>query len=231
MTTVAILQSSYLPWKGYFDIMHDVDLFVFYDDVQFTRRDWRSRNKVKGQHGAQWLTVPVGGDVDRLICDVAMPADTAWAKLHLRTLQHCYSPAPHWAWVRPLLEDIYTARAWATLSELNQHVITTIARDFLGITTRLADARSFAAKGARTDRLLDILGKAGATRYVSGPAAKDYLEEGRFADAGIELVYKDYAGYPEYPQRYPPFDHFVTVIDLLCNVGPEAPRYIWGWRG
>jgi hypothetical protein len=106
----------------------------------------------------------------------------------------------------------------------------TIARDFLGVTTQFADSRDFQLEGRRLDRLLALLRAAGATRYVSGPAGRSYIDPERFSAAGIELTFKSYDGYPEYPQRFPPFDHFVSIVDLLCNVGPEAPSCVWGWR-
>ena len=178
--------------------------------------------------GAHWLSVPVRASKDTRICDVAI-ANDEWAGKHLRTLHHAYGKAPHWREVERFLDELY-GRSWTNLSELNQTTIGRIAREWLGIETELVDSRPYEAQGAKTDRVLDLLVKAKATRYVSGPAARDYLEQARFDEAGIELVYKDYAGYPEYPQPHPPFDHFVTIIDLLACVGRDAPKYIWGWR-
>jgi hypothetical protein len=228
--TVAIIQSSYIPWKGYFDIIHDADLFIFHDDLQFTKQDWRSRNRIKMPGGARWLSVPVcGRNESRLICETT-PAAADWQVKHHRKLVNAYGRTPHFARLRPFLDEVYLGRTWATLSELNQHVITHLAREHLGIRTELVDSRLYAATGAKTDRVLDLLTKAGATRYVSGPAGRDYLDEVRFVEAGIELVYKDYGGYPEYVQPHPPFEHHVTILDLLSCVGPAAPDYIWGWR-
>ena len=230
MKRVAILQSNYIPWKGYFDIIHDVDLFVFYDDVQYTKNDWRNRNRIKTQNGAAWLTIPTGTDIDRLICEVSL-LDTRWAKNHYKTLVQYYSKAPFFRQYQSLLEDVYLARRWATLSELNQYFIQIIARECLGITTEFADSRSYGASGKCLDRLLNLLKKTGAEEYISGPAAKGYIDKSHFEAAGIQLVYKDYSGYPEYPQFYPPFDHYVTILDLLFHTGPDAAYYIWGWRG
>jgi hypothetical protein len=226
--TVAVLQSNYLPWKGYFDILHDADLFIFYDDVQFTKNDWRNRNLVKTPAGPAWITVPVGQDFHRRICDVAIP-DMRWAKVHWKTLAQNYARAPHFRRYRELFEPVYLARTWATLSELNRHLVESVARE-LGIAARFADSRDYALEGSASERLLLLLQKAGARTYVSGPSARDYLDEAAFARAGIEVVYKSYAGYPEYPQLHPPFDHRVSIVDLLFNAGAEAPRYIWGWR-
>jgi hypothetical protein len=226
---VAVSQSNYLPWKGYFDLIHDVDLFVFYDDVQFTKNDWRNRNRVKGPNGAQWLTIPVGTDLGRRVCDVEMP-DARWQRRHLRTLEHLYGKAPYFGRYRGFVEDVYLGRRWHGLSELNQFLTRTIATEILGITTGFRSSCEFATSGKKQERLLSLLAAAGAETYVSGPAARAYLDPRSFAAAGIHLVWKDYAGYPEYRQFHPPFDHQVTILDLLFHVGPEAPQYVWGWR-
>ncbi len=226
---VAVIQSSYIPWKGYFDIIHDVDLFVFYDDVQYTVRDWRTRNRVKSANGSVWLTIPAGSDRNRLICEVLLP-DDGWASRHWKTIVQSYAKAPHFKRYRPVLEELYLGQRWSSLSDFNQTMTKTIARDMLGIECEFADSRSFAAEGRKLDRMLDLLKKTGATRYVSGPSAQDYLDQEAFAQAGIELVYKSYAGYPEYPQLYPPFEHAVSVLDLLFMTGDDAPNYIWGAR-
>jgi hypothetical protein len=227
--SVAVLQSNYLPWKGYFDIIHDVDLFIFADDVQYTKNDWRNRNKIKVPDGTAWITVPVGQAIGRRICDVEI-RDHHWQEKHWKTLRQHYAQTPHFGACEAFLRRVYLERRWNSLSELNQHLIVTIAREFLGVTTEFADSRSFPLDGKRLDRLLKLLSAAGATRYVSGPAAAAYVDPSRFASAGIELEFKSYAGYPEYAQRFPPFDHFVTILDLLCNVGPASAFHIWGWR-
>lgn len=226
---VAVIQSNYIPWKGYFDVIHDVDLFIFYDDVQFTKNDWRNRNRIKTANGVAWLTIPVGARLDRLICDVEL-SDPTWQQKHWRSISQAYARAPHFRRYSGFFESVYLGRRWSRLSDLNAFVVTSIAREFLGIRTEFRDSREFGAQGSRLDRLIDLLGKAGAQAYVSGPAARDYIEDSAFAAAGIELIWKSYDGYPEYPQLHPPFEHAVSIIDLLFNVGPEAPDYIWGWR-
>jgi len=226
---VAVLQSNYIPWKGYFDIIHDVDLFVFYDDVQYTKNDWRNRNRIKTPNGPLWLTVPVGQSLDRLTCEV-MLEDPRWAGKHLKTLCQYYAKAPYFNRYREFLDEVYLGRRWTTLVELNHYLIKSIAREFLGITTEFADSREYPAKGRRLDRLLDLLEQVGAESYLSGPAARSYILPEEFAKAGIELAFKDYSGYPEYPQLFPPFEQAVTIFDLLFHTGPDAPWYIWGWR-
>jgi hypothetical protein len=229
MGSVAVLQSNYLPWKGYFDIIHDVDTFVFYDDVQFTKNDWRNRNRIKTAQGVQWLSVPVGADIGRTIRDVAI-ADARWQRKHFETLRQSYGKAPHFARIEPFLEEVYVKRRWDNLSSMNQFLITTLSRDFLGIRTRFDDSSRYRLQGTGQERLLDILDATGATSYVSGPAGADYMDLGEFERRGIRVVFKDYSKYPDYPQLHPPFEHRVSILDLLVHTGPDAPRYIWGPR-
>lgn len=229
MKKVAIIQSNYIPWKGYFDIIHDVDLFIFLDDVQYTVRDWRNRNKIKTPQGLRWLSVPVGADRDRLIHQVEI-VDDGWAKKHWETIKYSYSKTPHFKKYREFFEYVYLDSAWTNLSELNQFLIKRISQEFLGIETEFRDSREFAAQGEKTDRLLDLLVKAGATSYLSGPSAKSYIDDSKFRADGIELAYKDYSHYREYPQPFPPFEHAVSILDLLFNCGPDAPNYVWGSR-
>jgi hypothetical protein len=229
MKSVAVLQSNYLPWKGYFDLIHDNDVFIFYDDLQYTKNDWRNRNKIKAPKGTDWITIPVGTDAHRLICEVEIK-DPSWQARHWRTLLQHYGKCACFGTYRPFFEDFYLGRQWANLSEMNQHLIRAIAKDFLGIRTEFQDSRDYVLNGQKLDRLMSLLTQTGADRYVSGPAARNYIDTSRFGAANIELVWKDYSGYPEYPQRFPPFEHSVSILDLLFNVGPDAPWYVWGWR-
>jgi hypothetical protein len=229
MKKVAVIQSNYIPWKGYFDIIHDADLFLFYDDVQYTKNSWRNRNRIKTAQGLCWLTIPVGQREDRLICEVEI-TDENWAKKHWTTIKQSYAKTPFFRQYREFFEFVYLESYWRSLSELNQYLIRTISRDFLGIATQFEDSRQYGAQGQKLDRLIDLLAKTGAELYISGPTAKGYIDEQRFVHAGIELVYKDYSGYPVYPQLFPPFEHAVSIIDVLFNCGAEAPYFIWGWR-
>jgi hypothetical protein len=222
---VAIVQSSYIPWKGYFDLIHDVDEFIFLDEVQFTARDWRSRNKIKTVQGPIWLTVPVGNNRNRRIFEVALE-DSTWQAKHWKSISHAYSRAPFFNMYREFFEHIYLGTCWRTLSEFNQATVRHIASDMLGQSTRFVDSREYAAQGARLDLIIDLLKRAGATTYVSGPSALSYLDQSRFDECGIELIIKRY-DYPEHPQLYPSFVHEVSVLDLLFNTGPAAPSYIW----
>ncbi|WP_043741363.1 WbqC family protein [Luteimonas sp. J29] len=226
---VAILQSSYIPWKGFFDIIHDVDEFIFLDCVQFTTRDWRSRNRIKSANGLQWLSVPVGADTRRRIQDVAIP-DPSWQARHWKSIQHVYAKCRGYARWRPLFEDFYLGTRWDNLSAMNQAMVRTIATQALGITTRFSDASDYAPEGAKQELILDLVRKSGATHYLSGPAARAYIEPARFEEIGVELAYKDYGDYPEYEQPWPPFEHAVSIVDLLMCTGDEAAYHIWGHR-
>jgi len=229
MTRVAVLQSNYLPWKGYFDIINSADLFIFYDDIQFTKNDWRNRNKIKTNSGPTWLSIPVGNNLNRLVNEVTLP-DGQWAKKHWKSIQQNYSRAPFFKIYQGFLEHVYLDRRWASLSELNQYLIRHIAVDFLGINTEFRNSEEFEVQGKKQDRLLDLLKQVGADSYVSGPSAKNYICKTEFEKAGIELLYISYSGYPEYPQFFPPFTHEVFILDLLSHVGSDAPNFIWGWR-
>lgn len=226
--SVAVLQSNYLPWKGYFDIINDVDEFIFYDDVQYTKNDWRNRNKIKSRNGSEWITVPAGSDLSRLICEVELH-DSSWQSKHWKTIVQNYGKSSYFGEYHDFFEEIYSRR-WTNLSDLNQHCITKISHDLLDINTTFSDSRAYRAEGTRQDRLIHLLSKVGATKYVSGPSAKKYIDADVFDQAGIELVYKDYSGYPEYPQAFPPFEHFVSIVDVLMNAGPNAGAHIWKWR-
>ena len=226
---VAVDQPNYIPWKGYFELIHDVDLFVFYSDVQYTTRDWRNRNRIPTKDGLLWLTVPVGHDTQRLICDVEIP-DSSWQKTHFEILRHTYARSPFFNKYRPFLEHVYLKRTWSSLLELDRYLTEQISREFLGIKTQFADSRDYITSGTKHKRLLNLLSSIGATSYESGPAAKDYILPSDYVAQGIALSWKSYDGYPVYPQSGGFFSHFVSILDLLFQMGDEAPYYIWGWR-
>jgi WbqC-like protein family len=224
--SVAIVQSSYIPWKGYFDMIAMVDEFILYDDRQFTRRDWRNRNRIKTPDGVRWLTIPVAvkGRYHQRI-DETVVADPRWAMKHWERLRQVYRRAPHFARYEAELSQLYAACATPRLSEINRIFIEWIAEQ-LDITTRLRWSTEYEARGEKTERLVTLCLQAGATHYLSGPRARVYLEPKLFSDAGIAVSFMEYRGYREYPQVHPPFDHRVTALDLLFATGPEARSYM-----
>jgi WbqC-like protein family len=224
---VAIVQSSYIPWKGYFDLINMSDTFVLLDEVQYTKRDWRSRNRIKSPNGEQWLTVPVQvkGRYHQRI-DETLIADTNWAEKHWKTLAQSYARAGHFGEHADRIEALYRDAAKVErLSDVNRLFIESIC-ELLGISTKLSWSTDYQASEGKSERLLDICVQAGAEEYLSGPAAQAYLDEEMFAGAGVAVSYIDYSGYPEYQQVHPPFSHQVTVLDLLFCTGSEAPRYM-----
>jgi hypothetical protein len=223
---VAIVQSAYIPWKGYFDLIAGVDAFVLYDDAQFTRRDWRNRNKIKTPRGASWLTIPVqvSGRYLQPIRDVVVD-DPKWADVHWRSVMHQYRRAEGWADCREPLEALYRSATSRWLSEINVHSLRGILQ-LLDIRTSLRWSSEFTLSGDRTGKLVDICRQLGATRYLSGPMARTYLDPAAFHDAGIAVDWADYSGYREYRQLYPPFDHHVSIVDLLLNEGHRARDFL-----
>ncbi|MBX9585433.1 MAG: WbqC family protein [Gemmataceae bacterium] len=226
--TVAIVQSNYVPWKGYFDLVRSADRFVLYDDVQYTRRDWRNRNRIKTADGTQWLTVPVEvkGKYAQTVRETRI-GDPGWADNHLTRLRHAYARAPFARVLLPAVADLYAeAAGYETLSEVNALFIRRLC-DLLDIATDITDSAAYRLDNPDpSGRLLDICVQAGATEYLSGPAAKAYLDEDLFRRAGVAVRYMDYSGYPEYPQLHGPFDHAVSVLDLLFMTGPRAVEYL-----
>lgn len=223
MKKVAILQSNYIPWKGYFDLIAAVDEFILYDDMQFTKNDWRNRNQIKTPQGTQWLTVPVGQDISRLIRDVTI--DPRFQAKHWKTLEANYRRAPHFDDIAAWLAPLYLETSFATLSALNRRFIEAICQN-LGITTVISNSWDYTLIDGKTERLADLCAQAGATEYISGPAARDYIAPEIFAQAAIKLSWFDYAGYPEYPQLWGEFQHGVSILDLLFNCGANSPRYM-----
>jgi len=225
MTKVAIVQSNYIPWKGYFDLIAAVDEFILLDDVQYTRGDWRNRNKIKTPQGLHWLTVPVSikGKYQQRIRDTEI-ASPDWAAEHWKTLTQNYKRATYFNELARLLGPLYH-ESCRNLSQLNRRFIEMIVR-YIGIDTKISNSWDYTLVDGKSERLADLCVKAGATEYVSGPSAKNYIDESVFARRGIKLTWFEYSGYPEYPQLWGTFEHGVTILDLLFNCGSDARRYM-----
>src|SRR5262245_47125814 len=200
---IAVVQSSYIPWKGYFDLIAAVDEFVLYDDAQYTRRDWRNRNQIKTARGLQWLTIPVNvkGNYRAAIKDITV-AQPSWASRHWKAITHSYARAPAFGEVAGRLEALYAEAArLSRLSEVNFAFIQGVCR-LLGITTRLSWSMEYDTVPGQTARLVSLCQQTGTREYLSGPTARTYLDEGMFEAAGIRVIYADYSGYPEYRQLH-----------------------------
>lgn len=225
---VAISQSNYIPWKGYFDMIAKSDVFVLYDEMQYTRRDWRNRNKIKTPNGLIWLTIPVKakGNYYQKINEIRV-SDRGWAKKHLKSIELNYKKAAYFETVFPLIEQWYKEAAeFDFLSEINRFFLEKIC-DRIGIKTRLVNSSQYTITGSKTEALISILDQMdNVDVYISGPSAKDYLNTTPFQSRDIEIEWMDYQHYPEYTQLYGSFEHGVSVLDVLLNCGFESTKDI-----
>lgn len=226
MKKIAILQSNYIPWKGYFDLINIVDEFVLYDDMQYTRRDWRNRNKIKTPQGLKWLSIPVEvkGKYFQKINETLV-SDKSWSVTHWQTIKQLYSKTPYYKDYKDLFEDFYMNNQEEHLSLINARLIE-LVNSILGIQTKITWSSDYELVEGQTEKLLGICQQAGADVYLSGPAAKEYFDEALAEKMGVQVEWMDYSGYPEYQQLYPPFEHGVTILDLIFNEGPGATSFM-----
>lgn len=224
---VAIVQSNYIPWKGYFDLINSVDEFILFDDVQYTKRDWRNRNRIKTPNGTQWLSIPVQvkGRQLQLIRETQV-SDPDWGATHWKTLQQSYKKMPYFELYRDKLAAFYLDTPSLFLSVINKELIELVC-GFLGIKTQISASMDYHfERNDKTEQLVHICRQANAKTYVSGPAAQSYMDLSSFSKVGIDVTFFQYVGYPEYNQPYPPFEHAVTILDLLFAEGPNARRFM-----
>jgi WbqC-like protein family len=230
MKSIAISQSNYIPWKGYFDSINAVDEFVLYDDMQYTRRDWRNRNKIKTKDGAKWLTIPVEvkGKYFQKINETKI-SDLKWGQDHWNTISHNYSKAPYFNEYKSIFENLYLNTREEYLSKINYMFIKAIC-DILDIKTNLLWSSEFELLEERNERLIDICKNRGASHYYSGPAAKFYMDESLFEKNNIHVHYFDYSGYSEYHQLHGEFDHAVSILDLIFNEGADSTKFMKSFK-
>jgi len=224
---IAAIQSNYIPWKGYFDIINYVDEFILYDDVQYTKNDWRNRNKIKTHQGVQWLTIPVKaeGGLHKSIKDTQVANDN-WNGKHRNAIHMNYAHAKHYKDYSDWLDILYEESPEKFLSKINHYFILHLC-EALGISTPIAWVMDYSLQETDKNlRLVELCKKTGADVYVSGPAAQSYMDIKLFEQAGIDVEFFDYSEYPEYPQLHPPFEHFVSVIDLLLNAGGNSANFM-----
>ena len=211
---IAILQSNYIPWKGYFDMISQVDEFVIYDSVQYTKNDWRNRNLIKTPNGTQWLSIPVYHKLDQKIKNTIV-ADKDWNIKHWHTLVQFYGKTKYFNYYKPLFESLYRNIDSEYLSVINRTFIEAIC-DILDIETKITDSSGFNLSGDKTQRIVDICKELKADTYLSGAAAKDYMDLKLMEGINVEWMRYDY---PEYDQLWPPFKNGVTVLDMIFNEG------------
>lgn len=220
-----MIQSNYLPWRGYFDFIDDVDIFVIYDDVQYTRKDWRNRNRIKSRADIQWITVPVNFSQSEptLIKDAEIDYLQPWQRKHIGRITQAYRETPFFGSYSEELFDLIM-REFSTISELNIELIKWCMAK-LEIVVPLKLSWNLGSNGGRNDRIINILQQLGCTEYLVGPAARAYIDESLYSKAGIRLAYKSY-DYKPYPQLFGRFDGSLSIIDLLFNCGPQSRNYL-----
>lgn len=223
---VIITQSNYIPWKGYFDSINMVDTMVIYDDMQYTKRDWRNRNKIKTQNGLKWMSVPVEvkGKFNQKINETVI-SDPEWGKKHWAILEQNYRKAEFFSEYGKPFREFYLNTSEVYLSRVN-HSLLNIVNKLLDISTAIRRSEEFELVGDKTEKLVNLCVDLGATDYYTGPAAKQYMDESKFEDKGINVHYLDYSGYSHYTQLFENFEHGVTILDLLFNTGPNAKNYL-----
>jgi len=223
---VVISQSNYIPWKGYFDNIASCDVYVAYDDMQYTKRDWRNRNYIKTEQGLKWLTIPVevSGKYFQKINETKI-SEKDWNKSHWGMIERSYKKAPFFQELGPWIKELYMTATSEFLSEINAHFLRAFC-EFLDIKTGFKDSREFVLTEGKTEKLVSICKALNATDYFTGPAAKNYMDESLFEKEKINIHYFDYTGYKEYPQLHPPFTHGVSIVDLILNVGSQSKNYL-----
>lgn len=222
---MVILQSSYVPWRGYFDLIRKSDKFIFYDEVLYSKGDWRNRNLIGTPYGAKWLTVPVKyGHLGTKIEDKLIQNEVPWQRKHWSVIWENYRKASFWKELEELLGEVYLEHDWEHLSTLNKYLLKKISA-FLGYEPQFLDSTELEVQGGKTSKLVEICRHLGATSYLSGPSAKQYLEEELFDRNGIELIYMTY-DYQPYPSCYPDIRDNLSIIDLIASVGKDAPLYL-----
>jgi len=211
---IAIIQSNYIPWKGYFDIINQVDHFVFLDSAQYTVRDWRNRNRLKSPQGIKWLTIPNNGTQSIRINKVEIDNSVDWRKKHLSFMEMNYSKTEYFCDVYPIIRSWYYQKDWVNLSEFNQFIIKEICWR-VGIKTEFHSSEEFELINGKNEKIINLIKQLKGDLYLSGPAALSYLEDELFVAAGIELKIMEYCNYPTYNQPWADFSHHVSVLDLL----------------
>ncbi len=221
MTVLAVLQPSYLPWIGFFDQLRRCDIFVFYDDVPFDKHGWRNRNRIKTAQGATWLTVPVRhrGRAGQLINEVEIDSAKLWARKHLQTVEQAYARAPHRDRYLSQLADVLR-RDWSRLAALDI-AASKLMSGWFDIERPMYLSSDLGIGGDRNSRLLNICKHFAARTYLSGAAAREYLDVALFERHDIHVEWQDF-DHPQYPQLHGDFIPYLSALDCVLNMGPDC---------
>ncbi len=216
---LTVHQPNFLPYLGFFDKIRQVDIFVVMDDVQYTKRGFTNRNRIKKPDGAMWLTVPVKSERDSLVNEVRISNHVDWKSRHLKTLEHMYSKAGHFDEVFPVIQDVYS-QDWSLLSDLNIEMIRRCFY-FLGITVRMVMSSSLDISDKfGGERIIEICKRLDCPEYFSGKSGRNYLDLSAFEDKDIRVTFQDFE-HPVYLQQFGEFIPNLSVIDYLFNVGGQ----------
>jgi len=223
---VAILQSNYLPWKGYFDLISYVDEFIIYDDAQYTKNSLRNRNLIVTRNGLLWLTVPIiikGKHLQKI--NEAKILGNIWPIKHWKTILQNYGKSKFIDNVGLILNEAYFENKFEKLSDLNIFLIMKICK-FLNINTKISNSKNYELIGNNNEKIVNLCLQSNSNIYVSGPMGKNYLDTKYFTKLGLKIEWFSYKNYPEYKQRFNEFHHNVSIIDLLFNYGNESKKYM-----
>lgn len=222
---VVINQSNYIPWKGYFDLIANADLFVFLDNVQYTKNDWRNRNKIITDKGLEWLTIPISNSIRENINEKYF-IDNMWKIRHYKTVYQNYCHAKFFKEYEFLLNYLYLDNKQKNLSSYNTSAIEFISREILNLKTNFMVFESNKIYKDPSERLIDILLSVNADTYITGPAAKSYINEKLFESNNIDIQYFNYGPYKVYKQKNLDFVDNVSIIDTIFSCGPNVLEYI-----
>ena len=228
---IIITQSNYIPWKGYFTTMKKATHIILYDDAQYTRRDWRNRNKIITNQGPSWLSIPIDvkGKFHQKVNEAKVKNQT-WPQDHWNKIYNSYNKAPFFHDYGDYFKNIYLDELGRLeyLTDINKLMLQK-CNDLLGIQINILDSRDFVIRGGKTEKLINICKDLDADEYFTGPAAKNYMDESIFTENNIKLTYYDLDGFPEYQQLWGDFDHHVSVLDMFFNLGKNTRDY-FNWK-
>ena len=225
MNKVIITQSNYIPWKGYFTTMRKATHLVVYDDMQYTKRDWRNRNKIITPNGPNWLSIPVkvSGKFNQKINETEV-SDINWGEEHWNLIQINYKNSPYFKEYGEHFKELYLNSKLDKLTDINIMFLKR-CMDLLDIKIDVIDSREFELVGDKTEKLVNVCKDLNAVEYFTGPAAKNYMDESLFEKENIKVSYYDLTNFPEYKQQWDGFEHGVSILDMFFNLGPNTIKY------
>ena len=226
-----ITQSNYIPWKGYMTSMKYATHIILYDTAQYTRRDWRNRNKIITPNGPTWLSIPIDvkGKYHQKVNEAKVKNHT-WSIDHWNKIRQNYRLAPHFKEYARIFEPVYREELpqYEYLTDINKRMLQ-LCIELLGLEIEVLDSRDFEIRGDKTGKLINLCKDMNADEYFTGPAARNYINEDYFADNDIALTYYDLEDFPTYEQQWDGFDHYVSVLDMFFNLGGSTPSY-FNWK-